>query len=127
MSLAVMSLTDNEKATRRRENKQMRLESLRKRYWQATGEDLPEIATQRGWEVQETEAFQRIILDHVCKCVWYDKLKEPAIMNMSEAQLRKAVYLAQDMVTGARPLEPLNEQSLQWRAERKSGTWKGKR
>jgi len=114
-----MSLTDNEKATKRRENKQMRMESLRKRYWQATDEDLPEIASQRGWEVDETAAFQRIILDHVCKGVWYDKLKEPAIMHLSEAQLRKAVYLAEDMVTGARPLEPLDEQSLKWRAERK--------
>ena len=119
MGLAVMAMTDNEKATKRRENKQIRMDSLRKRYWQATSEDLPEIATQRGWQVGETEAFQRIILDTVCKGVWYDKLKEPAIMNLSEAQLRKAVYLAEDFVSGARPLESYDEQSQKWREERK--------
>lgn len=119
MGLAVMTLTDNEKATRRRQRKAERMESLRKRYWQATGEDLPEIAAERDWPVQETAGFQRIVLDHVCKGVWYDKLPEPAINHLSEAQLRKAVYLAEDMLTGARPLEPLDEQSQQWREARK--------
>lgn len=119
MGLPNMTLTDNEKATRRRENKQSRMEALHKRYWQATSEDLPEIAAQRGWQVTETEAFQRIVLDNVCKAVWYDKIKEPAIMNLSEAQLRKAVYLAEDFVSGARPLETYDERSLKWREERK--------
>ena len=119
-----MALTDNEKATRRRQNKQMRMDNLRERYWQATAEDLPEIATQRGWQMQETEIFQRIILDNTCKAVWYDKIKEPAIMNMSEAQLRKAVYLAEDFVSGARPIEAYDERSQQWREERKAKRWK---
>jgi hypothetical protein len=119
MGVANMSLTDNEKATRRRENKQSRMESLRKRYWQATGEDLPELASERGWQVQEMAAFQRIILDNVCKGVWYDKIKEPAIMNLSEAQLRKAVYLAEDFVSSARPIEFYDERSQQWREARK--------
>ncbi len=115
-----MSMTDNEKATRRRNNKQLRMDALRKRYWQATGEDLPELASERGWQVAEVEAFQRIILDNTCKGCWYDKIKEPAIMNLSEAQLRKAVYLAEDFVSGARPLETYDERSLEWRDERKS-------
>ena len=117
-----MALTDNEKATRRRERKQERMENLRNRYWQATGEDLPEIAESRGWQVQETAGFQRILLDTVCKGVWYDKLKEPAIMHLSEAQLRKAVYLAEEWLSGARMIEPYDEQSHQWREERK-GRW----
>lgn len=113
-----MNSFDNEKAIKRLQRKAERLQDLRKRYWKLTSEDLPEVASARGWEVTETEEFQRIILDHVCKKVWYDKLAEPAVMNMSEAQLRKAVYLAQDILTGARPLEPLDEQSWKWRAER---------
>lgn len=119
MGLTNMALTDNEKATRRRENKQSRMNHLRERYWQATSEDLPEMAASRGWQIAETAAFQRIILDNVCKGVWYDKLQEPAIMHMSEAQLRKAVYLAEDFVTGSRPLETYDERSQQWRSKRK--------
>lgn len=114
-----MPLTDNEKATRRRENKKQRMDEMRKRYWQATTEDLPEIASERGWPVQEAQGFQRLILDNICKGVWYDKIAEPAISHMSEAQLRKAAYLAEDLLYGRRMLEPLEEQSRKWRNERK--------
>ncbi len=113
-----MNLTDNEKATKRRQRKQSRLEILRNRYWQATTVDLPELAIERGWQIQEGHCFQRIILDNVCKAVWYDKIVEPAILHMSEAQLRKATYLAEDLVSGARPIELLDERSKKWRENR---------
>ena len=116
----MLPLTDNEKAKRRQDNKRARIDNLRDRYWQATGEDLPSLANDRNWPSAEPSFFQRIVLDNTVKTVWYDKIKEPAIMNMSEAQLRKATYLAEDIVTGARPLELLNERSLEWREERKA-------
>ena len=90
----------------------------RERYWQITTVDLPEIAAKREWEVDTAEAFQRIILDTICKGVWYYKIPEPAITGMRPAQLRKAVYLAEDLLSGQRMLEPLDAQSKQWRAER---------
>lgn len=95
------------------------MELLRERYWQATTVDLPERAVKEGWEVQEGHCFQRIVLDTICKGVWYDKIAEPAISHMSEAQLRKATYLAEDMLSGARPWQPLDEQSLKWRKTRR--------
>jgi hypothetical protein len=114
-----MSFTaDNEKIAKRRAAKEERMENLRQRYWQATTEELPALAASRIWPVEEGHCFQRIVLDTICKGVWYDKIPEPAIARMTEAQLRKATYLAEDLVRGMTALEPLNEQSIQWRRAR---------
>lgn len=93
-------------------------ERMLERYWQVTAEDLPAIADERGWPVSEVQEFQRIILDTICKGVWYDRIAEPAARHMSNGQLRKAVYLAEDILAGRTSLESLNEQSLLWREAR---------
>ena len=94
---------------------------LKARYWQLTSEDLPEVAAARGWPVQEAHEFQRLILDTICHGVWYRKIAEPAVAHMTNSQLRKAVRLGEDLLNGARMLEALNVQSIQWRQAAKAG------
>ena len=97
---------------------------LRDRYWQLTTEDLPEVAAARGWPIDEGHCFQRVILDTICHGVWYRKIAEPAVGHMTNAQLRKAVRLGEDLLSGARMLEPLNVQSIKWRkAAKMAAEW----
>lgn len=87
------------------------------RYFALTRETLPEVARERGWLASEDAHFQRIILDNVCNGVWYWKLKEPAVLHLSKSQLKKAVRLAEDMISQAHLFAELNEKSLNWREE----------
>jgi hypothetical protein len=87
-------------------------------YFRLTREELPHIAQNRGWAATEDAHFQRIVLDNVMGGVWYGKLKEPAVLSLSKSQLKKAVRLCEDMVSGRVNFNDINERSLQWREEK---------
>ena len=91
---------------------------LIEKYFLLTGETLPNKAQEENWPAIEEAHFQRIILDNVAGGVWYGKIKEPAILNLSKSQLKKAVRMAEDLAYGILSFEDLNDKSLAWREEK---------
>jgi hypothetical protein len=88
---------------------------LANEYWRLTAEVMPAEAADRGWPVDESHCFQRIILDNVVGGVWYDKIADPAIKHVSKSQLRKAVRLCDDLLMNRTDFHELNRRSLEWR------------
>jgi len=108
---------DNDKSQKSFAKQRERLDQWRARYWQVTTVDLPELAEAKGWDIAEGHCFQRIMLDHICGGMWYHKIAEPAIKHMTVAQLRKASFLAEDVLAGRKDIADLNAQSLRWRGK----------
>lgn len=95
------------------------LQTLRDRYLHLTNQVLPAIAPERSFPVRFNHCFQRIILDNLFKRCWYevlDRTQGAAYKQLSVAQLKEAIALAEAMVD--RPVnyvQELNENSLRWR------------
>ena len=89
------------------------------RYIVLTKEVMPHLArtSHKHWPVSNDHCFQRIILDAVCGCVWYDYLPRPAYKNLNHDQAANAVKLCNDIISGDADLIVLNKQSLQWRGK----------
>ena len=81
-----------------------------------TKETMPELArtTHRHWPVKNDHCFQRIVLDTVCGCVWYDHLARPAYKHLTRAQAMPAVSLCGNIIDGTADLNVLNKRSLVW-------------
>ncbi|HEY9876993.1 MAG TPA: hypothetical protein V6D29_00995 [Leptolyngbyaceae cyanobacterium] len=96
-----------------------RLEQLRSQYLELTNRTLPELAQTRQFPVQDNHCFQRIILDNLFGCCWYevlDRTKDTAYKQLSEEELEGAIALANTII--AQPddyLQKLNQNSLYWR------------
>jgi hypothetical protein len=94
---------------------------LRNQYLELTNKVLPDIAVSRGFPVRYNHCFQRIILDNLLQCCWYEVLqrgREPAYKQLSTEQLEQAIVLAHEII--AQPnsyLEQLNQNSLRWRGK----------
>jgi hypothetical protein len=95
------------------------LEQLRHQYLELTNCVLPKLAQTRSFPVQYNHCFQRIILDNLFGCCWYNALstqQKPAYKQLTEAQLEQAISLANNII--AQPdayLYQLNQNSLDWR------------
>lgn len=87
---------------------------------------LPSAATskfpsQPKWPVHVDHCFARIILDKVVgegKSPWMTVIKSPAYKNMSEEQLKDAIKLGQDILSGDADLVELDEESLMVRGKK---------
>lgn len=96
-----------------------RLHQLREEYLELTNHVLPTLATSRQFPVRYNHCFQRIILDNLFGCCWYEILernRKPAYQQLTEAQLEDAIALANRIM--AQPdayLHQLNRNSLNWR------------
>jgi hypothetical protein len=98
-----------------------RLNQLRSQYLELTNRLLPRLATSRNFPVQHNHCFQRIILDNLFQCCWYEALKrgqEPAYKQLTEEQLERAIALADAIITQPDSyLHQLNQNSLHWRGK----------
>ncbi|KAI4103545.1 MAG: hypothetical protein L6R37_003762 [Teloschistes peruensis] len=88
-------------------------------------ETLPSLAiakspAQTTWPVHIDHCFARIILDNVIGDggPWTNKLKSPAIHNMTLAQLRRCITLGKAIEGGIEDLAELDTKSLQARAKK---------
>jgi hypothetical protein len=106
-------------------NSMNHLEQLRHQYLKLTNCVLPELAQNRSFPVQHNHCFQRIILDNLFGCCWYEALsvqQKPAYKQLTEAQLEQAIALAKAII--AQPdvyLHQLNQNSLSWRKKLRKG------
>jgi hypothetical protein len=79
---------------------------------------LPQLAQQRQFPVKLNHCFQRIILDNLFGCCWYEVLdrSKVAYRQLSQTQLEQAIAIAEAII--AQPdayLQQLNRNSLNWR------------
>ncbi|KAE9980963.1 hypothetical protein BLS_008024 [Venturia inaequalis] len=87
---------------------------------------LPEAAiskssSQPKWPVHVDHCFARIILDKVVgggKAPWMTVIKSPAYKNMSGQQLKDAIKLGEDILSGHADLVELDEESLMVRGKK---------
>lgn len=97
-----------------------RLNQLRKQYLELTNHVLPHLAQTRQFPVRYNHCFQRIILDNLFGCCWYDVLerkREAAYKQLTEEQLERAIALANAIITQPDSyLYQLNQNSLKWRS-----------
>ena len=104
-------------------------EELRAKWTELYSTCLPELArakapSQPSWPVHLDHCFGRMILDVVvgkAKAPWKDKLKGPAVKNMSEEQLEGCLDLGEKIADGSVNLVELDEQSLKSRGKVKGG------
>lgn len=95
-----------------------RLSYLQTRYLELTNQVLPELARQRQFPVKYNHCFQRIVLDNLFGCCWYEVLrgKDPAYKQLTEAQLERAIAIAESMTSQTdEHTYQLNQNSLGWR------------
>lgn len=102
----------------------MSIEELRQEYLYITNEVLPNLAKQRKFPVRFNHCFQRIILDNLFGCCWYDVLDKSqgaAYQQLNATQLEKAISLAKAIISQPDEyIEQLNNNSLRWRGKLKN-------
>lgn len=98
------------------------LTQLRNQYLELTNQTLPQLAQERQFPVRFNHCFQRIILDNLFGCCWYEVLErkqKPAYKQLSEAQLEQAIALAQQIIEQPDTyLKQMNQNSLFWRSKK---------
>ena len=99
----------------------MTREELLARYRALVLDELPRRARAGRWVVTADHCFGRIVLDHAVGGRWYDALdrrRSPAFAQLDDAQLARAVALAERVLTEGEPLlRELDAQSLDWRGK----------
>ena len=79
---------------------------------------LPGVAGERGWPIRFDHCFQRVLLDHACQGVWYDRIEgRPAYKKADDSILSAAVEAGRAVLSGEVDLPVLNRQSLDWRGK----------
>lgn len=97
---------------------------MQQRWKQLYATELPALAKakdnkQKHWPVYLDHCFARIVLDNAVgvEKPWTETIKAPAIKNMSEAQLKAAIKLAEGVADGSEDLVTLNQRSLDLRGK----------
>ncbi len=96
------------------------LDALRIEYDRLVNSALPAAAACAGdWPIRHGHCFARVALDNVFADSWYGHVDgRPAYRQLSAADLRRAVAVADRMLREGRPtVARLNERSLRWRDE----------
>jgi hypothetical protein len=94
--------------------------TLRETYRRKVTEELPRAARDADdWPIHLDHCFGRVVLDNLFEDEWYDHVDgRPAYEALSEAELRAAIDIADQMLADGRPaVVELNENSLRWRDE----------
>lgn len=93
---------------------------LQDRYLELTRVELPAVARQNGWSVQEDHCFMRIILDQLFQDCWYNHLDKrlTAYKQLGVQQLTQCVEMGQRILDGDMDaLTSWNDESLKWRGK----------
>jgi hypothetical protein len=99
---------------------EMNIQPLVEQYLIMTREVMPKMSREatNKWPVKNDHCFQRIVLDSVCRGVWYESIERPAYKHLNYAQAKLAVKLCDEIIAGEVDLSELNIQSLIWRGKR---------
>ena len=91
---------------------------LLSRWLTLTRHTLPEMAGEQDWPIRLDHCFMRVCLDTALGRRWDTVVRRPAIRHMTEAELARAVAVAELVVRDPGRLPQLNAQSLAMRGLR---------
>ncbi|MGB3799283.1 MAG: hypothetical protein WA952_05670 [Lewinella sp.] len=79
----------------------------------------PAAAREGGYPIVHNHCFLRVVYDHLFQKNWREALdsKKPAIHQLDEMQLRRAVSLGHQVMADRATCEIMNQQSLAWRGK----------
>ncbi len=78
---------------------------------------LPGMAAAEGWPIRLDHCFMRVCLDAAFGQPWHEAVRRPAVRHMTEAQLARAVAVAERVVAAPALLFELNAESLRLRGK----------
>ena len=95
------------------------LEALKAHLRHQANHTFPEVARREGYPIVMNHCFLRVVYDNLFGQKWQEVLdpKKPAIHQLSETQLRRAVALGNEVIADRATCEILNERSLAWRGK----------
>lgn len=91
--------------------------ALLARWLQLTRAALPGMAAAQGWPIRLDHCFMRVCLDAAVGRPWHEAVRRPAVRHLSDAQLARAVAVAERIVGEPACLPALNEASLRMRGK----------
>ena len=79
----------------------------------------PATARRDGYPIVMNHCFLRVVYDNLFGQKWQEVLgtKKPAIHQLDETQLRRAIALGNEIIADRRRCEILNQRSLEWRGK----------
>ncbi len=95
--------------------------ALLARWLDLTRRQLPQAAARHGWPIRLDHCFMRVCLDAACGRPWHEVIARPAIRNASDAELARAVAVAEGLLARPDTLTALNAESLRLRGKRRIG------
>ena len=95
------------------------------RWFDLTRRVLPGMAAAEGWPIRLDHCFMRVCLDAAFGRPWHEAVRRPAVRHMTEAELARAVAVAERIVANPALLFELNAESLRLRgkAGRRLAAW----
>jgi hypothetical protein len=91
---------------------------LEARWLRLVREELPVVASDRGWPIRNDHCFARVLLDNACGGCWYDHIAaRPAYRHAPDELLRRAVALGERVLARQVDLTELSRRSLGWRGK----------
>ncbi|MCW3797880.1 GCN5-related N-acetyltransferase [Sphingomonas sp. BN140010] len=91
---------------------------LEGRWLRLVREELPTVASDRGWPIRNDHCFARVLLDNACGGCWYDHVAgRPAYRHASDELLGRALALGGQVLANHVDLTELNRRSLAWRGK----------
>jgi hypothetical protein len=93
---------------------------LVEQYIHLTQTVLPDISHKRNWPIHNDHCFQRVVLDTVCQCCWYEKIPTPAYQHLTYQQALAAVKLCEQIKNNEVNLNVLNDTSKRYRRKQQS-------
>ena len=95
------------------------MEELKDELRRLANEDFPRVARRDGYPIVFNHCFLRVVYDNLFGAKWQEVLngKKPAIHQLDETQLRRAVELGRQVMADRETCEILNRRSLRWRGK----------
>jgi hypothetical protein len=94
-------------------------EALKDELRELANDTFPAVARREGYPIVFNHCFLRVVYDHLFQQQWQKVLgtKKPAIHQLDETQLRRAIALGREMIADRRACEIMNRRSLEWRGK----------
>jgi hypothetical protein len=89
--------------------------ALNEKWLRLVKETLPNMAKGCQWPISLDHCFMRVCLDTAIGAPWHTVVRRPAIKNLSDEQLYKAICVAQTLVDSPSLLHSLNQKSIRGR------------
>ncbi len=78
---------------------------------------LPALAAAHRWPIHADHCFMRVCLDHAIGAAWHEQVRRPAIRHLDDAQLARAIAVAERVAADPASLPALNRASLAMRGK----------